>query len=181
MKMKKNVILLLFILINSILVDAQEKYHFTINSKQQDTIALYDAHDNVVLLYGKDLFVYRQTPIKVTGNKKEIIFSFPDRELGKVSSRKYRKIYLEDGNMYVLISGKRKLSYKRDGRVCANAGYSFSGRYPYSTGKVDVEMSVDVDTDLNFIPFLFHSVLAHIQGTKEAEQLLWILWINSLN
>jgi hypothetical protein len=158
-------------------MDAQEKYHFTISSTQ-DTIAVYDAHDNVVLLYGKDVFTYRQIPVKVTRNKKEIIFSFPDGELGRVSSNKYRKIYLEDGSMYVLTSGKKKLSYKKDGRVCASSEYSFSSSYPYSAGKVDVEMSVD--TDLNFIPFLFQSILAHIQGTREAEEILRTTSILSL-
>jgi hypothetical protein len=54
--------------------------------------------------------------------------------------------------------------------VCASSSYTYSGA-PYFAGKVDVEMSVD--TDLNFIPFLFHGVLAHIRGMKEAEQLLW--------
>jgi hypothetical protein len=160
-----GILLLLYVLTNSVWVDAQEKYRFTINPGQ-DTVMVYDAHDNVVLMYGKDIFVYRQTPIKVTKDKKEIIFSSQDGELGRVSSKKYRKIYLADGSTYVLVSGKRKLSYKKEGRVCASSGYS------YSSGlwdKVDVEMSVD--TDLNFIPFLFQSVLAHIQGTREAEQL----------
>jgi hypothetical protein len=162
-KMKRIGILLLFVLTNSVWVDAQGKYRFTINP-EQDTVIVYDAQDNVVLMYGKDIFVYRQTPIKVTKDKKEIIFSSRNGELGRVSSKKYRKIYLADGSTYALASGKRKLSYKKDGRVCASSGYSYS-----NGDKVDVEMSVD--TDLNFIPFLFQSVLAHIQGTREAEQL----------
>ncbi|MDR0431060.1 MAG: hypothetical protein LBH58_11345, partial [Tannerellaceae bacterium] len=143
-----------------------------------DTVTVYDAHDNVVLLYGKDVFVYRQSPIKIAKDGKETVFSSPDGELGRVSSKKYKKIHLSDGSMYVLASGKKKLSYKEDDRVCASAEYSFSISYPYSSGKVDVEMSVD--TDLNFIPFLFHSVLAHIRGTKEAEKMLWITMLQVL-
>ncbi|MDR0574447.1 MAG: hypothetical protein LBG96_10540 [Tannerella sp.] len=65
--MKKNGILLLFVLTNSVLLDAQEKRRFTVKSKQ-DTVVVYDAHDNAVLTYGKDVFVYRQTPIKKTRN-----------------------------------------------------------------------------------------------------------------
>jgi hypothetical protein len=163
--------LLLFIIINSISVNAQEKYHFTLNSKQ-DTVVVYDAHNNVVLLYGKDVFIYRQSPIKITKNRKEIVFSSSDGELGRVSSKKYKKVHLTDGSIYVLASGKKKLSYKKEGRVCASSEYSFSISYPYSSGKVDVEMSVD--TDLNFIPFLFQSVLAHIKGTRTTEKTLWI-------
>jgi uncharacterized protein YkuJ len=167
-------LLLLFVLINGVSVDAQEKYRFTINP-EQDTIVVYDAHDNVVLLYGKDVFVYRQTPINVVKDKKQIVFASPNGELGKVSSKKYRKIRLTDGSMYVLASGKRKLSYKKDGQVCANVEYFHSSNsFPYvAENKVDVEMNVD--TDLNFIPFLFQSVLAHIRGTREAEQLLFVL------
>jgi hypothetical protein len=165
-------VLLLLIFVNSISMDAQEKYYFTLNSKQ-DTVVVYDAHDNIVLLYGKDVFVYRQTPIKIIGDKKKV-FSTPDKELGKMSSKKYRKIYLTDGSMYVLASGKKKLAYKKDGRVCADAKYSCNSSCPYLVGdRVDVEMSID-DTDLNFIPFLFQSVLAHIQGTKDMEQLVWL-------
>jgi hypothetical protein len=171
---------LLFIFINSISVDAQEKYHFTLNSKQ-DTIVVYDAHDNVVLLYGKDVFVYRQTPIKITGDKRKIVFSTPDKELGSVSSKKYRKIYLTDGSMYMLTSGKKKQAYKKDGHVCADANYSYNSSYPYSVGdRVDVEMSIGDNTDLNFIPFLFQSVLAHIRGTKEMEQLVGALSVLTL-
>jgi hypothetical protein len=169
--MKKLVLLLLFVLTAGRLVDAQEKYHFTIYPKQ-DTVVVYDAHENVVLLYGKDVFVYRQTPIKVTKEKKRIVFSSSDRELGRVSSKRYGKIHLADGSVYTLASGKKKLSYKKDGHVYASSEYSFSSSYPYSAGKVDVEMSVD--TDLTFLPFLFQSVLAHIRGTKEAEQISWI-------
>ncbi|MDR1524778.1 MAG: hypothetical protein LBS79_05925, partial [Tannerella sp.] len=62
------------------------------------------------------------------------------------------------------------LSYKKEGRVCASSEYSFNSSYPYFSGKVDVEMSVD--TDLNIIPFLFQSVLAHIRGTREAEHMV---------
>jgi hypothetical protein len=164
----KKIVILLFVLTTGRLVDAQEKFHFTINPKQ-DTILVYDVHNNVVLLYGKDVFVYRQTPIKITKDKKEIVFSSPDGELGRVSSKRYKKIHMANGNMYVLTSGKKKLSYKKEGRVYASSEYSFSSSYPYSSGKVDVEMSVD--TDLNFIPFLFHGVLAHIRGTREAEQM----------
>jgi hypothetical protein len=152
-------------------MNAQEKYHFTLNSKQ-DTVIVYDAHNNVVLLYGKDVFVYRQSPIKIAKDGKKIVFSSSDGELGRVSSKKYKKVHLTDGNMYVLASGKKKLSYKKDGRVCASSEYSFNSSYPYSSGKVDVEMSVD--TDLNIIPFLFQSVLAHIRGTREAEHMHWI-------
>jgi hypothetical protein len=164
-------VLLLLIFTNSISVDAQKKYHFTLNPKQ-DTVVVYDAHDNVVLLYGKDVFVYRQTPIKITRDKKEIVFSSPDGELGRVSSKKYIKIHVADGSVYTLVPGKKKLSYKRDGHVCASSEYSFSSGYPYSSGKVDAEMSID-DTDLNLIPFFFQSVLAHIKGTKDIEQLVW--------
>jgi hypothetical protein len=177
--MKRIGILLLFVLANSVLAVAQENYRFTVKSGQ-DTVVVYDTHDNAVLMYGKDVFVYRQTPIKVTKNKKEIIFSSQDKELGRISSKKCRKIYLADGSMYVLSSGKRKLSYKKDGQVCASSAYSYNTTYPYYTSDVvNVEMSVN--TDLNFIPFLFHSVLAHIQGTKEAEQSVWLSWFNSLN
>jgi hypothetical protein len=176
--MKKIVTLLMFILLDNTLMNAQEKFHFTINSKQ-DTIIVYDAHDNVILLYGKDIFVYLQTPIKMTKNKKEIIFSSPDKELGRIASKKYKKIYLEGGSIYVLTSDKKKLSYKKNGYVCASSEYSYSNSYPYFAGnKIDIEMSVD--TDLNFIPFLFQSVLAHIQGTREAEEILWITSILSL-
>jgi hypothetical protein len=172
-------VLLLFIFTNSISVDAQEKYHFTLSSKQ-DTIVVYDAHDNVVIQYGKDVFVYRQTPIKITGDKKNVVFSTSDRELGRVSSKKYRKIYLVDGSIYVLASGKKKLTYKKEGHVCADAKYSYNSNYPYYVGdRVDVEMSID-DTDLNLIPFFFQSVLAHIKGTKEMEQLVWLSSISTL-
>jgi hypothetical protein len=164
-------VLLLFIFINSISVNAQEKYHFTLNPKQ-DTVIVYDTHDNVVLLYGKDVFVYRQSPIKIAKDGKEIVFLSSDGELGRVSSKKYKKVHLADGSMYVLASGKKKLSYKKDGSECASSEYSFSINYPYSSGKVDVEMNVD--TDLNFTPFLFQSVLAHIKGTSKAEKTLWI-------
>jgi hypothetical protein len=58
---------------------------------------------------------------------------------------------------------------KRDGHVCADAKYSYGSSCLFEADRVDVEMSID--TDLNFIPFLFQSILAHIQGTKEAEQL----------
>jgi hypothetical protein len=170
--MKKAGLLLLFILTNSVLVDAQEKYHFTVDAKH-DTIAVYDTRDNVVLLYGKDVFVYQQTPIKVIKDRKKIIFSSPIGELGKVSSNKYRKIYLTNGSMYILSSGKRKLSYKKDGQVCASAEYSYNGSYPYvMSDRIDVEMNID--TDLDVIPFLFQSVIAHIQGTREAERLSFL-------
>jgi hypothetical protein len=175
--MKKFVILLLFVLTLGRLMDAQEKLHFTIYP-QQDTIVVYDAHENVVLLYGKDVFVYRQTPVKVTKAKKEIIFSSSDGELGRVSSKRYRKIHLADGSVYTLASGKKKLSYKKEGHVCVSSEYSFGSAYPYSAGKVDVEMSVDAD--LNLIPFLFQSVLAHIRGTEEAERMFWIMSMQSL-
>jgi hypothetical protein len=95
-------------------MNAQEKYHFTLNSKQ-DTVIVYDVHNNVVLLYGKDVFVYRQSPIKIAKDGKKIVFSSLDGELGRVSSKKYRKVHLTDGNMYVLESGKKKLSYKKEG------------------------------------------------------------------
>ncbi|MDR0743832.1 MAG: hypothetical protein LBF05_05705, partial [Tannerella sp.] len=97
--MKKLVILLLFVLTAGRLVDAQEKYHFTIYPKQ-DTVVVYDANENVVLLYGKDVFVYRQIPIKVTKEKKRIVFSSSGGELGRVSSKRYGKIYLADGRVY---------------------------------------------------------------------------------
>jgi hypothetical protein len=170
--------LLLFVLANSALADAQENYHFTVKSRQ-DTVVVYDAHDNAVLMYGKDVFIYRQTPVKVTRNKKEIIFSSQDKELGRISSKKCRKIYLANGDMYVLSSGKRKLSYKKNGEICASSAYSYRTAFPSHISDVNVEMSVD--TDLNFVPFLFHSVLAHIKGTKEAEQLYWISLFDSLN
>jgi hypothetical protein len=160
--------LLMFVLMNNLLVDAQEKYRFTINS-QPDTIVVYDAQDNVVLLYGKDVFTYRQTPIKITKDKKKLVFSSPNEELGSVSSKRYRKIHTADGSTYELKSGKKKLSYKKDGHICAASNYSFNNRGK----KVDVEMNVETE-DLNLIPFLFQSTLAHIQGTKEAEQLLWM-------
>jgi hypothetical protein len=172
-------VLLLLIFINSISVNAQEKYRFTLNSGQ-DTVAVYDAHGNVVLLYGKGVFVYRQTPIKIIGDKKKFVFSTPDKELGKVSSKKYRKICLTDGSMYVLASGKKKLAYKKDGHVCADAKYSYNSGYPYFAGdRVDVEMNIG-DKDLNFIPFLFQSVLAHIQGTKDMERLVWLSSVSAL-
>ena len=177
--MKKIVILLLLVLTTGMLMNAQEKYHFTINPKQ-DTVVVYDVHDNVVLLYGKDVFVYRQIPIKITKDSKRIIFSSSDGELGRVSSKKYKKIHLADGRMYVLASGKKKLSYKKDGYVCASSVYSCSSSSPYVVdGKVDVEMNIG-DTDLNFIPFLFQGVLAHIQGTRDVEQLYWTTSILSL-
>ncbi|MDR0749791.1 MAG: hypothetical protein LBF62_09505 [Tannerellaceae bacterium] len=167
-KMKRIGMLLMFVLINNLLADAQEKYHFTINSKQ-DTVVVYDVHDNAVLLYGKDAFVYRQTPIKITKDKKKIVFSSPDKELGRASSKKYRKFYMADGSMYELASGKKKLSYKKDGHISAASSYSFNDR----DEKIDVEMNVEA-ADQDFLPFLFQGVLAHIQGTKEAEQLLWM-------
>jgi hypothetical protein len=174
MKMKKRVSLLLLFVLANMWAGAQEQYHFTVDyGSKQDTIAVYDAHDNVVLLFGKDVFVYRQAPVTVAKDKRSLVFSSAGKELGKVSSKKYKKIYLADSSMYVLESGKKKLSYKKDGRVCASAGYSYSC-YPYFSGnKVDVEMSID-DTDLSFTPFLFQSTLAHIQGTRTAEQLFWI-------
>jgi hypothetical protein len=154
---KKIVILLLFVLTNGILVNAQEKYHFTINP-EQDTTVVYDAQDNVVFLYGKDVFVYRQTPIKVTKDKKVVIFLSSDEELGRVSSKKYRKIHLADGNMYVLVSEKKEIVIQKNGHVCASSKYSYSISYPYfEVNKVEVEMSVD--TDLNFIPFLFQIII----------------------
>jgi hypothetical protein len=158
----------MFVLINNLLVDAQEKYHFTINSGK-DTVVVYDAQNTVVLLYGKDVFTYRQTPIKRTKDKKKMVFSSPDKELGCVSSKKYRKIYTADGSTYELKSGKKKLSYKKDGHICAVSNYSFNNR----DKKIDVEMNVETE-DLNLIPFLFQSTLAHILGTKEAEQALWM-------
>jgi hypothetical protein len=170
--MKKIIILLLIVLTTGTLMNAQKKYHFTINPKQ-DTVVVYDAHDNAVLLYGKNIFVYWQTPIKVTKDKKEIVFSSPDGELGRVSSKRYKKIHMADGSVYTLASGKKKLSYKKEGRVCASSEYSFSISYPYSSGKVDVEMSVN--TNLTFIPFLFQGVLAQIRGTREVEQMFWII------
>jgi hypothetical protein len=166
-KMKRLGMLMMFVLMNNLVADAQEKYHFTINSKQ-DTVVVYDARDNAVLLYGKDVFVYRQTPIQLTKDKKKIVFSSPDKELGSVSSKKYRKIYMADGSMYKLTSGKKKLSYKKDGHPCAASNYSFNNR----DKKIAVEMNVET-ADLTIIPFLFQSTLTHIQGTKEAEQLLW--------
>jgi hypothetical protein len=169
--MKRIGILSLFVFAGSVSADAQDRFHFTINPKQ-DTIVVYNAQDSVVLRYGKGVFTYRQTPVKMTKNKRKIIFSSPDGELGRVSSGKYRKIYLEDDSVYALAFGKRKLSYKKEGRVCAGAGYSFGGSYPYPAGKVDVEMSVD--TDSNLIPFLFQSVLAHIQGTRNAFVIAWV-------
>jgi hypothetical protein len=177
--MKRIGILLLFVLANSALADAQEKYRFTVKAKQ-DTIVVYDTQDKNVLMYGKDVFVYRQTPIKVTGGKKGIVFSSQDKEWGRISSKKCKKIYLADGSLYVLSSGKRKLSYKKDGQVCASSTYSYTTASPYYTDDVvNVEMSVD--RDLNFVPFLFFSVLAHIQGTKEAELLVWLSLLNALN
>jgi hypothetical protein len=166
--MKRIGMLLMFVLMNSLLVNAQGKYHFTINSRQ-DTIVVYDAQNTVVLLYGKDAFVYRQTPIKLTKDKKKLVFSSPDKELGSVSSKRYRKIHTTDGSTYELKSGKKKLSYKKDGHICAVSNYSFNNR----DKKVAVEMNVETE-DLNLIPFLFQSTLAHIQGTKEAEELLWM-------
>ena len=176
--MKKIRLLLLFILANSALADGQEKLRFTVKSKQ-DTVVVYDAHDHAVLTYGKDVFIYRQSPIKVSRDKKEIVFSSQDRELGRISSKKCRKIHLADGSMYVLSSGKKKLSYKKEGQVCASAEYSFGSANPYYVGEV-VTVEMSVDTDLNFVPFLFQSVLAHIQGTKEAERLAWLSLFNSL-
>jgi hypothetical protein len=170
-KMKRIGMLMMFVLMNNLLVKAQEKYHFTINSNnsKQDTIVVYDAQDNAVLLYGKDIFVYRQTPIIIAKDKKKIVFSSPDKEWGSVSSKKYRKIYTADGSIYELTSGKKKLSYKKDGHPCATSNYTYDNR----NKKIAVEMNVET-ADLNLIPFLFQSTLAHIQGTKGVEQLLWM-------
>ena len=171
--MKKIWILLLFALANTALVNAQEKYHFTFNTKQdKDTTVVYDAHGNVVLLYGKDIFTYQQTPIKIAKDKKNLVFSSPDGELGRVASKKYKRIYLADSSMYVLKSGKRKLSYKKAGRACANAEYSYNSHPFFVDSKVYVEMSVDTP-DSFLTPFLFHGVLAHIKGTQMSEELIW--------
>jgi hypothetical protein len=35
-------------------MNAQKKYHFTLNP-QQDAVVVYDAYDCVVLLYGKNI------------------------------------------------------------------------------------------------------------------------------
>jgi hypothetical protein len=174
--MKKIFLLSLFVLAVGQRVAAQEKYHFTIHPKQ-DTILVYDAHDQVVLRFGKNLFVYRQTPIKVTKEKKEFVFSDSEGELGRVSSKRYKKIHLADGNTYTLASGNKKLSYRKEGHACASAEYSFSRGDALAVGKVEVEMNVD--TDSIFIPFLFQGVLTHIRATREATQVAWITTMQS--
>jgi hypothetical protein len=176
-KMKKIGILLLLVLANSVLVDAQETYRFTFKPRtlKKDTITVYDEKDNAVLMYGKDIFVYRQTPITVSKNKKERVFSSPAGELGRASSKRYRNISLADGSTYELAPGMMKLAYKKDGRICARAEYYCGSYFPYTVGnEVDVEMSVDTDTD--FTPFLFQSVLAHINVTRSSELSFWLSW-----
>lgn len=172
--MKKVAILLLLVLANGISVEALETYRFTFNPGRlkKDTITVYDERDSVVLMYGKDIFVYRQNPITVSKDKRKRIFSSQDGELGRVSSKKYKKISLADGSTYDLVSGIRKLSYKKDGRVCASSEYYCGGGSFPMWDKVYVEMSID--TDLNFTPFLFQGVLAHINGIRDAEQLIWL-------
>jgi hypothetical protein len=175
--MKKMLLFSLFVLTAGQRVAAQEKYHFTVHPKQ-DTILVYDAYDQVILRFEKNLFVYRQTPITVTKAKKELIFSDPEGELGRVSSKRYKKIHLADGNTYVLASGKKKLSYRKEGRACASAEYSFSRHDALAIGKVEVEMNVD--TDSTFIPFLFQSVLMHIRATRVATRIAWNTTMQSL-
>jgi hypothetical protein len=176
--MKRIGILLLLVLANGVLAEAQEKYHFSFKPRtlKKDTIIVYDEQDNVVLMYGKDIFVYRQTPITVSKDKRERVFSSPNGELGRVSSKHYKKIHLADGSTYELAPGMMKLAYKKDDRICARAE-CYSGRYyPYLVeSKVDVEMSVD--TDLNLTPFLFQGVIAHIKYTRYMERLHRLTWI----
>ena len=155
-------------------VNAQEKYHFTFNTKQDnDTIIVYDAYNNPVLLYGKDVFTYQQTPIKIVEDKRKFVFSSPDKELGRVSSKRYKRIYLADSSTYVRKAGERELSYKKDGRVCANAEFTYN-TYPLfvanSVNKVYVEMSVD-STDLYLTPFLFYGTLKHIKRMQRSEKI----------
>jgi hypothetical protein len=178
-QMKKIGILLLLVLANGVLVDAQETYRFTIDplTLKKDTIKVYDERDDVVLMHGKNIFVYRQTPIKVTKDKGERVFSSPDGELGRVSSKYYKKIHLADGSTYIFATSRKnkssyKVSFKKDDNVCAYLEYSFRSGYPSSMwDKVDVEMGVDTDTD--FIPFLFQCALLQIRVTRMVEQSIW--------
>ncbi|MDR3137302.1 MAG: hypothetical protein LBT73_00210 [Tannerellaceae bacterium] len=155
-----------------------EKYHFTI-SPQQDTIVVYDASNNAVLQFAKDFFVYRNVPITVTKEKKKFVFSSMGKKFGVIASKRCKKVYLFPGtevigqlskeNEYLLVSKKKNLSYKQAGKTYASAGYTFNSTFPQLVGnRVDVEMNVN--TDLNFVPLLFHSVLVHIQKTNAAEK-----------
>jgi hypothetical protein len=183
--MKKLAVCLLVVALMDAAPAGAEKYHFTINP-QQDTIVVYDAANNAVLQYAKGFFVYRKAPITVTKDKKKFVFSSMGKEFGLIASKRCKKIYLFPGtevigqlskeNEYLLVSKKKNLSYKKAGKTCASAAYTFDSTFPQLVGnRVDVEM--DVDTDLNFLPLLFHSVLAHIQkhnaAEKVSEQMTW--------
>ncbi len=57
-------------------------------------------------------------------------------------------------------SKNKRLSYTKDGKIQGDAKYYMKGN------NVVVEMNVE---DQSFTPFLFLSTIAHIQATKEAE------------
>jgi hypothetical protein len=158
-----------------------EDYRFTVFPKC-DSIVVYDKNNNAVLKYAKDTLVYQDVSITKTKDGKAIVFADMSGEIGRTASKKYEKIIMADGSTYKRKSkGKnfsytKKLSYKKDGNISATAYYSFEKKLyaAIRNNEIIVEMNT---SDAKFVPFLFCSVLAHIQMTKDAEEQL--LWLNT--
>ncbi|MDR2680893.1 MAG: hypothetical protein LBC47_08815, partial [Tannerella sp.] len=160
----RTVLLVAFITVSSCLW-AQETYYYTVDPRK-DTVLVYDENRNVVILYSKNEFIFKDMPVRLSRDKKAIVFSGLSGELGRVASKRYRKIILADGSEYRISSGKRNFSYKKNGIRCAGGKYSFT-----ANGGAVVELYAN---DSSFLPFLFQTSIAHIKGTQLAEQLFWI-------
>jgi hypothetical protein len=152
-----------------------EDYRFTVDP-ECDSIVVYDKNDNAVLKYSKQTILLQGNPVTQTKVGKTIVFSDASGEIGTVLSKNYKKIQMLDGNVYKrkLYWKKLKLSYTKDGEICATARYSFDkGFWRISRHqKAIVEMNT---SDAKFVPILFFSILAHMQGTiATEEQMLWL-------
>jgi hypothetical protein len=152
-----------------------EDYRFTVDPKC-DSIVVYDKNDSVVLTYSKQMLLLLGNPIAQTKVGKTVVFSDTLGEIGTVLSKQYKEIQMSDGSLYKrkLYWKKLKVSYKKDGEVCATARYSFDKGF----WRISREQTVTVEmntSDTKFVPFLFFSVLAHMQERiKTEEQMFWL-------
>ena len=172
MKMKA-IILILVCSFQISLVYSQEKYFFNIPSLKNETIVANNKQGTSAISYSAKQLIYNQEEIFILKKGKKIILSNSLGNIGTASSKKFKKLSIDDYT-YKLISGKKKLSYIKtdEKKICGIASYEFT----------DKGINVEIEScEPKIVPFLFLSTLAHINGTIDSEAIVNITLLDLLN